>query len=46
MTAQVGYVTSETERKQIALQKKKNLAEYFFLTAIKVPLIGGQNYGV
>ena len=27
-------------------QKKKHLAEYFFLTAIKVPLIAGQNYGI
>ena len=26
--------------------QKKHLAEYFFLTAIKVPLIGGQNYGI
>ena len=46
MTALVGYAPFETERKKIALHKKKHLAEYFFFTAIKVPLIGGQNYGI
>ena len=46
MTALVGYAPFETERKKIALHKKKHLAEYFFLTAIKVPLIGGQNYSI
>ena len=35
MTALVGYAPFETERKKIALHKKKHLAEYFFLTAIK-----------
>ena len=32
--------------KRLHFTKKKHLAEYFFLTAIKVPLIWGQNYGV